>query len=139
MFLAHRARRALSLTEVLIAIFVMAIGMISLLVLFIVGLQNARFHDGRHFGRGVADIDLAAGNVKFSAVERERFCQSGYGMFGRSIGGGIGTRRVGGDRAVIDDPAAAGSLAFHDAKSLLRAEESARQVGVDDFAPLLER
>jgi hypothetical protein len=42
MLLFHRTRRALSLTEVLISIFVMAIGMISLLVLFIVGLQNAR-------------------------------------------------------------------------------------------------
>ena len=43
MFLTHRTRRALSLTEVLIAIFVMAIGMISLIVLFVVGLQNARW------------------------------------------------------------------------------------------------
>lgn len=43
MILSRTSRRALSLTEVLIAIFVMAIGMISLLVLFIVGLQNARW------------------------------------------------------------------------------------------------
>lgn len=37
------ARRGLSLTEVLIAIFVMAIGMISLLVLFPVGMVNTRW------------------------------------------------------------------------------------------------
>ena len=40
----------------------------------------------RHVGRGVADIDLAAGDVESAPVERERLGQAGDGVLGRGIG-----------------------------------------------------
>src|SRR5262249_2053609 len=48
------------------------------------------------------------------------------------------SRRVRGDGPVVDDASAARLLALHDLDGFLRAEEGARQVGVDDGLPLLE-
>ena len=42
------------------------------------------------------------------------------------------------DRAVVDDAAAARGLGLHDPERLLRAEERAGEVDVDDGLPLLE-
>jgi hypothetical protein len=46
---------------------------------------------------------------------------------------------VRGERAVVDDAAAAGPLRLHQAERLLRAQERPRQVHVDDGPPLLDR
>jgi len=52
---------------------------------------------------------------------------------------GRGAWGVGRDGAVVDDAAAAGGLALHHAEGVLRAEEHAGQIDVDDGLPLLER
>ena len=89
-------------------------------------------------GRGVADVDLAAGDVVFAAVERRRLGQAGDRVLGGRVGRRVRPRRVRRDRAVVDDPAAARVLRLHDPERLLRAEEDAGQVDVDDALPLLE-
>ena len=59
-------------------------------------------------------------------------------VLGRGVGPGVRARRVRGDRAVVDDAPAARILRLHDPDGLLRAEEQAGQVDVDDVLPLLE-
>ena len=88
---------------------------------------------------GVADVDLAAGDVVLAAVERGRLGEAGDRVFGRGVGRGVGARRVGGDRAVVDDAAAARVCSFIIRKASLRAEEHAGQVHVHDLLPLLVR
>ena len=41
-------------------------------------------------GRGVADVDLAAGDVVLAAVERGRLGQAGDGVLGRGVGAEFG-------------------------------------------------
>ena len=55
---------------------------------------------------------------------------------GRCIRRRVGSWRMGRDGAVVDDSAAARSLAFHQPERLLRAQERAAQVDVDDVLPL---
>ena len=57
---------------------------------FAVWLHDALFHVGGHVGVGVADVDLAAGDVVFSAVESGGFGEAGDRMLGRRVGSGIG-------------------------------------------------
>ena len=42
-----------------------------------VRLRNALLHSFRHFGRGVSNVDLTAGDVVLSAVERSHFAETG--------------------------------------------------------------
>ena len=48
-----------------------------------IGLRHARLHRGGQFGGGIADIDLATGDVEVAAIERDRLGQPGDGVFGR--------------------------------------------------------
>ncbi len=104
-----------------------------------IGLRHAALHALGHLGQCVADVDLAAGDVVFAAVERGRFREAGDRVLGRGVGGRIGPRRMRGDRAVVDDPPAHRLLILHDPERLLRAQEGARQDRVDDGLPALER
>ena len=77
-----------------------------------IGLQHAFVHACGHLGGGVADIDLAAGDIEVRPSREIGFRQSGDGVLGGGVGRVIRPRRVGGDRAVIDDAAAARVCAF---------------------------
>ena len=102
-----------------------------------VGLRNAQRHLARHIGERIADVDLAAGDVVLSRIERDRFGEAGDGVFGGGIGRRIWSRRMGGDRAVVDDAPALRRLAFHHGNGALRAKEGAGQIDVDNRFPLL--
>src|SRR6266542_4265464 len=86
-----------------------------------VSLKGASFHASSHFGRGVADVDLPAGDVILSAIEGDGFCEAGDSMFGCGVGGRIGSWNMGRNRAVVNDASATRALAFHDLERLLRA------------------
>src|SRR4029077_19626824 len=62
----------------------------------------------------------------------------GDGMLAGRIQGGIGPGSVCRDGAVVDDAPAARGVLLHEAKRLLRAEERAGEVDVDDATPLLD-
>ena len=70
-----------------------------------------------------------------SAVDRR---EARDRVLGCGVWSGVGTRHVGGDRAVVDDASAARPLRLHQPEGLLRAEECARQVHVDNRLPLLD-
>src|SRR5438128_1868472 len=59
-------------------------------------------------------------------------------MLRRGVRRRVGPRRVGRDRAVVDDAPAPRVLVLHDLEGLLRAQERARQVGVHHRLPLLD-
>ena len=50
-------------------------------------LQHSGAHAVGHGGGGVADIDLAAGDIEGAAVEGDGFGESGDGVFGGGVGG----------------------------------------------------
>ena len=102
-----------------------------------VGLRRALLHRLGHFGLGVADVDLAAGDVEGAAVERDRFGQARDRVLGRGVGRAHRPRRMGRDRAVVDDASALRPLPLHQRIGALRAEERAVEVDVDDRLPLL--
>ena len=104
-----------------------------------VRLQLTRARDAGHIGQGIADVDLAAGDVVLAAVQRRGLGQAADGVLGGGIGRRVWARDVGRDRAVVDDAAAARVLVLHDLDGLLRAEEGAVQVGADDRQPLFGR
>ena len=54
-----------------------------------VGLQHALGHALGHLGGGIADIDLAGGDVEGAAVQDGGFGQAGDGVLGRGIGRGM--------------------------------------------------
>src|SRR4029079_18818217 len=85
-----------------------------------VGLHHAGLHAAAHGGVGVADVELAAGDVVLAPVERGTLCQGGDGVVGRGIGHRVGPWRVRGDRAIVDDAPALGRLRLHDLDRLLR-------------------
>src|SRR6266571_2490634 len=68
-----------------------------------VGLQDAGVDPVRHFGGSVADIDLAASDFVFTAIQRETLGDPGDGVFGGGIGHVVGTGTVRGDRTVVDN------------------------------------
>ena len=72
------------------------------------------------------------------AVERGRLRQPGDRVLAGGIGRRVRTRHVRGNRAVVDDAAAPGILALHHRERLLRAEERAGEIDVDDRAPLVD-
>ena len=88
-------------------------------------------------GGGIADVDLAAGDVVAAAIERRRFGEAGHRMLGRGVGDRARARRVRGDRAVVDDAAAARFLRLHDLDRFLRAQKHAGEIGVDNLLPRL--
>src|SRR5271166_5012653 len=88
-----------------------------------VRLGYAGSHAFGHFRGGIADVDLAAGNIVGAAVEGNGFCESGDGVFGGSVRRGVRSRYVGRDRSVINDAAAARGLLFHKTHGGLRAQE----------------
>ena len=102
-----------------------------------IGLRSAALHPARHVGRGVADIDLAAGNVVLSSVERGRLGEAGHRVFGRGIRCRVGSRHAGRDGGIIDDPTSHGCLTLHHLERLLRTQEHSGQVDVHDGRPLL--
>ena len=119
MFSSLAARRGLSLTEVLIAMFVMAIGMISLLVLFPVGIINTKWalQDGRvaiaannanSQGEGARYEILSASNFSLrtdpvyraalrSASARFNATAAQHPFFDAAAGGGVGQWKFGTD------------------------------------------
>ena len=68
-----------------------------------------------------------------------RLGQPGDRVLGRGVGRGVRARRVGRDRAVVDDAPAARVLALHHPEGLLRAQERAGQVDVDHRASIARR
>src|SRR5207302_6522276 len=102
-----------------------------------VGLHDTLAHGAGHLGAGIADVDLAAGDVVGPAVQGGRAGEPGD----RVLGGGVGDRQrardMGRDRAVVDYPAAGRVLVLHQPERGLGAEEGAGQVDVHDAAPVL--
>ena len=94
-----------------------------------VGLQHALGHALGHRRHGIADVDLAAGDVVGAAVERGRLGEAGDGVLGRGVGDRERPRRMGRDRAVVDDAPAARLLVLHDLHGFLGAQERAGEVG----------
>ena len=94
---------------------------------------------GRHIRRGVADIDLPAGDVVLAAVERRRSREAGDRVLRRGVWRGVRTRHMRRDGSVVDDPSAHRALILHQPERLLRAQERAGQVHVHDGLPLLDR
>ena len=103
-----------------------------------IGLQGAGGGAAGH-DAGVADIDLAAGDVPGAAIERNGPGEPGDGVLGGRVGCGVGPGHMGGDGAVVDDAATLRLLRFHEPESLLGAEKGAGQVHVYDVGPLLVR
>src|SRR5437660_1438507 len=68
-----------------------------------VRLGNAVGHSRGEGRSRVADVDLAAGDVVLPAVERARPGEARHRVLGGSVGRRVRTRRVRGDRAVVDD------------------------------------
>ncbi len=101
-----------------------------------IGLGNAGDHSRRHVGCGVADVDLATGDIERPAIERDGAGQAGNAVLGGRIGGGAGARNMGGYRAVIDDAAALRVLFAHQIEGAAGRQENAGQVDVDDGFPL---
>lgn len=104
-----------------------------------VGLRHAALHPLGHLGQGVADVDLAAGDVIFAAVERGRFSQPGDRVLARGVGDRVRPRHMRRDRAVVDDAAAHRLLVLHDLEGFLGAQERAGQDRADHRLPALER
>ena len=106
-----------------------------------VGLHHAGAgdHAVRHRGCGIADVDLADRDVVHAAVEIGGLGEAGDGVLGRGVGRRERPRRMRGDRAVVDDAAAARLLVLHDAEGVLRAQERAGEVGVHHRLPLRQR
>ena len=104
-----------------------------------VGLQHAGDHALGQRRAGIADVDLAAGDVVAPAIERGLLGQAGDAVLGHRIGDRVRARRMGGDRAVVDDAPAARLLRFHDPDGFLGAQEHAGEIDVDDLPPGLER
>src|SRR5205085_7027951 len=102
-----------------------------------VRLRYAGRHALRRLAGGVADVDLAAGDVVLPTIQRGRLSKPGNRVLRGRVGRGVRPRGVRRDGAVVDNPPAAGVLALHQPERLLRAEEYAGQVDVDDRRPLL--
>ncbi len=100
-----------------------------------VGLEHADVHARRHVGGRVSDVDLPTRDVERAAVEGRGLRQAGDAVLRGGVRGRARPRRIGRDRAVVDDATASRLLALHHRDGLLRAEERARQVRVDDRAP----
>jgi len=105
---------------------------------FATGLQQAGFRFGGHLGFGVADVDLAAGDVYLRPSRAVHFVRAGDRVLAGGVGGGVWPRNLGRDGAVVDDAASQGGLALHQAEGFLRAEEGAGQVDIDDPPKVLE-
>ena len=104
-----------------------------------IGLRYAAGHACRHRRRGVADVDLTAGDSVRPAIEGDRLGEPGDGVLGRGVRRRVRAWRVGGDRTVVDDATTCRRLALHETDRLLRAQERAGEVHVDDSLPLRER
>ena len=103
-----------------------------------VGLQGAPNHLPGHLGPGVADVDLAAGDVVRPAVERGRLGQAGDRVLARDVGSRQRSRRVGRDRAVVDDPPALRPLVFHQPERAPGHQERAGHIRHEDRQPGFE-
>ena len=103
------------------------------------GLQDTLLHALGHLRGRVADVDLPAGDVVLPSIEGSRTRQAGYGVLGGRVRCRVRPGHMGGDRSVVDDPAALRILILHDPEGLLRAEEGTRQVDVHHGLPLLGR
>ncbi len=102
-----------------------------------VGLRHALAHLCRHVGGGVADVDLATGDIILASIQGNRLGKTGNRVLGGCIRSGIGPWTVRGNRAVIDNASPHGLLTLHQPERLLGAKEGAAQVDVDYGLPLL--
>src|SRR5262249_49442903 len=102
-------------------------------------LGDAILHADGHRRVRVADVDLAAGNVGFPAVQRGRPCQPGDRVPGRRVGRGFRPGNVCRQGAVVDDAAAARRLRLHEPERLANAQERTGQIDVNNLSPLLDR
>src|SRR6266567_4756645 len=100
-----------------------------------VGLRYAAADDLGHVRRGVADVDLAAGDVEVPAVERQRLGQARDRVLGGRVADAPRPGAVRGDRAVVDDPPAARALGLHRPHGVVRAQECAGEVDVHGLLP----
>ncbi|SOT44274.1 hypothetical protein F01_460642 [Burkholderia cenocepacia] len=103
-----------------------------------VGLQHAAVHAFGERGRGVADIDLAARDVEWPAIEGKRARDAEDGVLRGRVRDCVRARTVGGDRTVVDDAPALRRLTLHLAPRGAGAQEHAGQVGRDQVVPELQ-
>lgn len=103
-----------------------------------VGLGDAFGHRGGHVRKGVADINLTAGDVEWPTIQRQCARQAGDGVFGHRIGRRAGARDRGRDRAVVDNATAHRGLDAHMAKGGAGAKEHASDVNVGEVEPILD-
>ena len=104
-----------------------------------VGLRHARRRIGSVISVAALPMSICPQAMSYgAAVQRGRPGQAGDRVLRGRVRRRVGPRSVGRDRAVVDDPAAAGLLALHDPERLAGAEERAGQVRVDDVRPLLD-
>ena len=103
-----------------------------------VGLQHALGHALGHLGGGIADIDLARGDVEGPPVQDGGFGQAGDGVLGGGVGRAVRARPVGADRAIVDDAPAARLLRLHHPDRLLGAEKGAGEIDADNGLPLFK-
>ena len=101
-------------------------------------LRHAGLHASAHVGVGVADVELAAGDVERPAVKRDALGQARDGVLGCRVGDRHRPRHVRRDRAVVDDTPALRLLFLEHADRFLRTHEAGGQVEIDDALPLLE-
>ena len=94
-------------------------------------------HALRHLGRGVADVDLSAGDAVAAAIQRNALRQAGNGVLRRGVGRRMRARHVRGDRAIVDDAPAHRFLRLHQFDCLLRAQKRTREVDPYHLHPLL--
>ena len=90
-----------------------------------------------HVGRGIADVDLPAGDVERPAVEAEGLRQAGDRVLGRRVADRPRARRIGRDRAVVDDASALRRLPPHLREGDARGVEHAGQVHRDRTVPVV--
>ena len=95
-------------------------------------------HRRGHLRRSVPDVDLTAGDVVAPSVQGRRLGQPGDRMLGRRVRQRSRARRVGGDRAVVDDAPAPWLLPAHHPEGLSGAQKGAGEVDVHHGLPLGE-
>ena len=102
-----------------------------------VRLRHPFGHRYGHLGQRVADVDLPAGDVERPPVEADRPRDPRHRVFRGRVADRAGPRRVGRDRAVVDDPPALRRLRPHDAEGRAGAQEDAGHVDLDHPAELV--
>src|SRR5262249_57543468 len=100
-------------------------------------LEHADSHPLGHFRCGVANVDLAAGDVVFTAVQGGCLGQPRDRVLGGRVRSRVRPWSVGRYRAVVDDAPPFWLLALHQLERFLGAEERAGPLGGYHRLPLL--